>query len=228
MVMTEDIPEELRADTRGMLRVHAMFRREFPLLPALIVGVSPGDRKRTNVVADHIRFMCTILHAHHTVEDEFLWPNLKSRGGDEEVGVSLLMETQHSRMAKIIDQLNEQLHTWRHSAGTQDGQALLQATERLISSLLDHMSVEESRALPAVEKHVTAEEWQRMAEVGRTHVPPEDFALVIGMITYAGLKSAVQTPLSDFERQSLDAFASYAGRVHGSDSDGIKRWPAPL
>lgn len=222
--MTDDIPEELRADTRGMLKVHAMFRREFGLLPALISGVSPGDQERTTLVADHIEFMCSILHAHHTLEDEFLWPRLRDRGADEGVAISLVMETQHSDMAQIIDQLNEQLPRWRHSAGTQHGQALRQAAERLFPALLSHMSVEESRALPMVEKHVTAAEWQRMAEVGRSHVPPEDFPLVVGMMTYAALESAAQMPLSDFERFSLRAFVFYSERVHGSDSGDIKRW----
>src|SRR6202000_2020677 len=102
-----------RADTSGMRRVHAMFRREFLLLPALIAGVSPGDWERTNVGADHVQLLCTILHAHHTMEDEYLWPRLKSRGAEEEAVTSLRMETQHAAMARIIDQLNEQLPTWR-------------------------------------------------------------------------------------------------------------------
>lgn len=220
MTMTEDTPEGLRADTSGMLRVHAMFRREFGLLPALISGVPPGDRERTAVVADHIEFMCTLLHAHHTLEDEFLWPKLKSRGAEEEVAISLVMETQHSDMAQIIDQLNEQLPEWRRSAGTH---ALLQTAERLLPALLEHISVEESRALPMVEKHVTAAEWQRMAEVGCGHVPPENLPLVVGMMTYAGLESAAQTPLSYFERFALRAFVFYSERVHGPDSHGIKR-----
>src|ERR1700754_1406327 len=217
MAMTEETPkEELRADTRGMLRVHAMFRREFLLFPGLIAGVSPGDRERTDAVADHILFMCNILHAHHTLEDEFLWPKLKSRVPEVEVGIPLLMENQHADMAQIIDLLNEQLHTWRDRAGTRHGQALLQTTERLVPVLLEHMSEEESCALPAVEKHVTAEEWQRMAEAGRAHVSNEEFALVVGMMTYAGLDGAAQIPSSEFERESLRAFISYTERLHGS------------
>jgi hemerythrin-like domain-containing protein len=221
----ERIPEGPLADSRGMLEVHAMFRWEFHLLPALIAGVAPGDQKRTDVVADHVQFMCTILHAHHTLEDEFLWPRLKNRGAEEVVETSLLMESHHSDIARILDQLNNELHAWRNSGGSLRGADLLQTVKQLLPALFDHMSLEESRALPVIEKHITASEWQQMAEAGAGHVSEEERALAVGMITCAKLESSAQTPLSPFEQQSLQVFVPYAERVHGRDSHvGIKLW----
>src|ERR1700710_3114974 len=100
----EKIPEGPYADTRRMLEVHAMFRREFAPVPALIAGVPPDDQERTDVVADHIQFLCTVLHEHHTLEDEFLWPKLKNRGAEEVAAISLLMESQHAGMARVLEQ----------------------------------------------------------------------------------------------------------------------------
>ncbi|HEY3597603.1 MAG TPA: hemerythrin domain-containing protein [Paraburkholderia sp.] len=208
-----------------MLDVHATFRREFLPVPALIAGVPPDDQERTDIVADHIQFLCAILHEHHTVEDEFLWPKLKNRGAEEVVGISLLMEGHHSGMARILDQMNSELRAWRGSAGSQHGPALVQTTNQLLPALLDHMSLEESGALPVIERHVTADEWQQMAEAGRKHFSQEELALAIGMITSTRLESAAQMPLSPFEQQSLQVFLRYAERVHGPDSHiGIKRW----
>jgi hemerythrin-like domain-containing protein len=221
----ERVPEGPHPDTRSMLDVHAMFRQEFLLIPGLIVGVPPGDQQRTEVVADHIQFMCTILHAHHTLEDEFLWPKLKNRGAEEVVELALLMEGHHSEIARIIEQLNNELRAWRGSAGSLHGLAFPQTVEALLTALLDHMSLEESRALPAVQRYVTADEWQRMAEAGTRHVSQEELALAVGMITCAKLKSAAPMPLSPFEQQSLEVFLPYAQRVHGRDGHiGVKLW----
>jgi hemerythrin-like domain-containing protein len=207
-----------------MLEVHAMFRQQFLPVPALIVGVPPNDRERTNLVADHIRFLCAILHEHHTLEDEFLWPRLKNRGAAEAAEVSLLMEDHHSGMARILDQIDNELQAWRGSTGSQHASALAHTAGRLLPALLDHMSLEESRALPVIEKHISADEWARMAEAGREHFSQEDFALAVGMITCAKLESAPETAVSPFEQQALQVYMSYAERVHGPGIHiGIKR-----
>ncbi|CAB3762252.1 hemerythrin domain-containing protein [Paraburkholderia solisilvae] len=221
----EKIPDGPLADSRSMLDVHAMFKAEFLLVPALIAGVPPGDQQRTDVVADHVQFMCAILHAHHTLEDECLWPKLTNRGAEEVVRISHLMEGHHADIARILDQLNNELRAWRGSAGSLHGPALLQTVKQLLPALLEHMSAEESQALPVIEKHVTADEWQQMAEAGTRHVSQEEFVLAVGMITCAKLESSAHMPLSPFEQQSLQVLVPYAERVHGRDNHvGIKHW----
>jgi hemerythrin-like domain-containing protein len=208
-----------------MLEVHAMFRREFLLVPALVAGVAPDDRERTDVVADHVQFMCAVLHEHHSLEDEFLWPKLKNRGAEEVVGISLLMEGHHSDIARILDEMNNELRGWRGSAGSLHGPAVLEKIEQLLPPLLDHMSLEESRALPVIERHVTADEWEGMAAAGIARFSQEDLAVALGMVTSARLESSAEIPLSPFEQESLQVFVRYADRVHGPGSHiGIKRW----
>jgi hemerythrin-like domain-containing protein len=213
----ERIPEGPLADTRKMFEVHAMFRQQFRPVPALIAGVAPNDRERTDVVADHIQFLCAFLHEHHTLEDEFLWPRLKNRGTEEVTEISVLMEDHHASMARILDQVDDELRAWRGSAGAQHGSALAQTIGQLLPALLDHMSLEESRALPVIERHISADEWERMAEAGRGHFSQEDLILAIGMITCAKLESPPEIPLSPFEQQALEAYMPYAERVHGPD-----------
>jgi hemerythrin-like domain-containing protein len=213
----EPIPEGPFADTRKMLEVHAMFRQQFLSVPALIAGVAPNDRDRTNVVADHIKFMCAFLHEHHSLEDEYLWPRLKNRGAEDVAEIALLMEDHHSDMARILDRLDDELRVWRDSTGSQHRSALAQTMEQLLPVLIDHMSLEESRALPVIEKHISAAEWERLAEAGREHFSPDDLMLALGMIVCAKLESAPDTPLIPFEQQGLQVYMSYAERVHGPD-----------
>jgi hemerythrin-like domain-containing protein len=226
----ERIPDGPYADTAKMFEVHAMFKQQFLPVPALIASVAPNDPARMDVVADHIQFLCAFLHEHHSLEDKFLWPRLTNRGAKEVGEISLQMEDQHAGMARILDQLDDDLQAWRSSAGSQHGSALAQTIAELLPALLDHMSLEESRALPVIERHITADEWDRMAEAGREHFSQDDLMLAVGMISRAKLESSPDTPLSPFEEQTLQIYASYAGRVHGPDSDisqisqiGIKR-----
>jgi hemerythrin-like domain-containing protein len=211
----ERIPERPFADTRRMLEVHAMFRQQFLAVPALIAAVAPNDRERTDVMATHIQFLCGFLHEHHTLEDEFLWPTLKTRGAEEAAEISLLMEEHHSGIARLLDRLDNELRAWRGSASSQHAAAVAQTIGQLLPLLLDHMSLEESRALPVIERHIFADEWEQMAEAGRRHFSPDDLALAVGMITCAKLGSAPEAPLSPFEQQALQAYMSYAGQVHG-------------
>ena len=69
------------ADVREMYLAHAMFRREFGLLPALIDGVSAADVARAQVIAQHFELIHTMLHHHHQAEDTYLWPRLLQRAG---------------------------------------------------------------------------------------------------------------------------------------------------
>jgi len=54
------------ADTRDMYTVHAMFRREFALLPGLVRSVPPKDADRAQVVAGHIELVNLMLHRSST------------------------------------------------------------------------------------------------------------------------------------------------------------------
>jgi hypothetical protein len=108
------------ADTRDMYMVHTMLRREFALLPALVRDVTAGDEERTQIVADHIEFLGTILHAHHHSEDVYLWPKLLDRGSEEIVPIVHLMEGQHTSIEKINAEVTAATGSWGGSsaAGT--------------------------------------------------------------------------------------------------------------
>jgi hypothetical protein len=51
------------ADSRDMIVVHDMFRREFNAIPGLVSGVPERDPAKTAIIADHVTFMVSFLHA---------------------------------------------------------------------------------------------------------------------------------------------------------------------
>ena len=86
------------------------------------------------------------------------------------------------------------------------------------------MSVEESWALPLVEKYVTAKEWNAMAEDAAAGLPQEKLPLLVGMLMYEGDPQVIQQTLShipqDFRSVIKDeapkAFKDHSRLIYGT------------
>ncbi len=70
-------------DVRMMLVAHTSFRRELALSPRAIRATAHRDRRRVLTVARHVELFLSLLHHHHTIEDEMLWPRLLDRAPEE-------------------------------------------------------------------------------------------------------------------------------------------------
>jgi iron-sulfur cluster repair protein YtfE (RIC family) len=93
------------ADSRDMIVIHNMFRREFKAIPALVNEVPGGDGAQVAIVAGHVAWMVTFLHAHHEGEDLLVWPKLLERVPHETDPLIYTMETQHAGLAQALDDL---------------------------------------------------------------------------------------------------------------------------
>ena len=205
------------ADTRDMYAVHAVFRREFALLPGLVRAVEPGDADRARIVTDHIKLLIFFLHDHHSSEDAVLWPRLLTRAPREIDPVVRLAEGHHVGIETLSVEVDKLLHTWSGSAASDNAEALAEELEQLVVVLCEHMDLEEKLVLPLVERHIFATEWEKMVEGGVASIPPEVIPVMAGMLMYeAGEESLppeVRAVLADAAPQ---AYAAYAECVHGT------------
>ncbi|WP_372462559.1 hemerythrin domain-containing protein [Streptomyces thermodiastaticus] len=87
-----------RADSREMIAVHDMFRREFSAMPDLAENVTPGDAHHATMVAEHVGFVAGLLHAHHAAEDALLWPILRERAAGDVAPLLGTMQSQHDEI----------------------------------------------------------------------------------------------------------------------------------
>ena len=149
-------------DASEMLTMHAMLRREFALMPGAVGRVAAGDDERTQIVGDHIKNVSTILHHHHVLEDENVWPLLVERCGEAVAPLVELMEDQHQQVATLIQQVDEALTVWRHSPTVTFRNALVEGLDPLITALTQHLDTEEHLIVPLMEQHITATEWNGM------------------------------------------------------------------
>jgi hemerythrin-like domain-containing protein len=205
------------ADTRDMYVVHAAFRREFALLPALVRGVAAGEADRARIVADHIELLVEFLHEHHSGEDAVLWPRLLARAPKEVDPVIHLVESHHENIEALSGQVEVLLKTWGDGAAGADREELATVLERLTVALYEHMGLEEKLILPLAERHIFASEWQQMVAEGAATLPPERVPVLLGMVMYEGgadtLPPDVVAALGEVAPQ---AYAAYAERVHGT------------
>jgi iron-sulfur cluster repair protein YtfE (RIC family) len=205
------------ADTRDMYTVHAMFRREFALLPGLVQGVADRDTGRARVVGDHVRLVNTVLYNHHNSEDAVLWPRIRQRASKDVDPVVQLLEGQHHGLDLLIEELGTRLDSWTGSADRAEGAELAAVLQRLAAGLYEHMGLEEKLALPLVERHIFATEWEAMVAAGAAHVPPEIGPTLVGMLMYEGGIDVVPPEMRDaLADLAPKAYAVYCEHLHGT------------
>jgi hemerythrin-like domain-containing protein len=216
--------EQLHFDGSDMLMMHDMFRREFALMPGLVGGVAAGDHDRAQIIGDHIEGVSTVLHHHHVGEDGNIWPLLLDRCGESVAPLVGLMEDQHQRVATLVGEVDEVLTIWRGSATIESREALVEALNRLIPALKEHLSAEEDRVVPLMEQHITAAEWDETFKKESAHVDPEQLPLVFGMLMYEGDPESIEHTIvtlpaetrTVIKQLAASTFADHSQRVHGS------------
>ncbi|NJP68539.1 hemerythrin domain-containing protein [Streptomyces spiramenti] len=178
--MSNDTNETM-ADSRDMVGAHDAMRREFSALPALIAGVRVRDTHGTGVVARHVLMMVDFLHAHHTSEDDHVWPRLRERCPDDVEPLIETMDQQHAFIDDELTALAAGARRWQESAVAGDRDAAVVVAERLLAPLHEHLALEEERILPLIDRHMTAGEWKATVEASLNKVPFAQRLLMLGM-----------------------------------------------
>jgi hemerythrin-like domain-containing protein len=220
------VSNEQYADVSEMYMAHAMFRREFGLLPALIGGVSAADAARAHVIAQHFELIQTVLHHHHHAEDVYLWPRILNRAGQDAGPVMAAMEKQHEELDEVLTGLAAGLRSWQETVDQTQGAALAETAVRLAQLLSEHLTAEEERALPLIARYVTAAEWGEMAAESAADIAPEQLPLLFGLMTYEGDPEVVKAAIGQMPAEvrpvmaglAAEAFARHAELVHGTSS----------
>jgi Hemerythrin HHE cation binding domain len=222
--MSTTVRNEQPTDTREMLVVHSLFRRELRLASGLVRGVGRGDARRAAVVSAHLQLVEDVLHHHHTSEDDLLWPKLLDRVPEEIAPVVRLMEAQHEQVDGLLARIGELRPRWTLDPAPELGAQLAGLYDELYAGLAEHLDDEESRVLPLVARCITPAEWLELGEAGRTGIPRKDMALVFGMLMYEGDPEVVRIMLAPaplpvrvlVPRLGRRAFRKHAVAVHGT------------
>lgn len=139
--------------------IHRIFRHSFAELSRLVGEVPPEAPDRAGAVADHLAFTLDGLHAHHSTEDELLWPLLHERAPSAAATMTLL-EEQHARLAASIDEVRAAAEAWAREPAAPASTELASSIRALLADLVAHLDEEETEILPLIAQHITPEEWE--------------------------------------------------------------------
>jgi len=209
-------------DTRDMIEVHRVIRREFGLTPAMVRATAAGDLARAMTIAGHIELMSRLLAIHHGEEDRQLWPKLLARVPGQISPVVALMETQHEQIHQATESASALLPQWTRTAAVAARTRLAEALDRLCTVLEEHLTAEEQHILPLAARHLTDEEWERLGADGFAQIPKKQLPLVFGMLAYQGDPEVTGSMLAHAPALARlvmpvlapRAYARYAQRVH--------------
>ncbi|KOV48785.1 hemerythrin domain-containing protein [Streptomyces sp. H021] len=167
--------------TREMAMIHQVFRRESRLLTELVQDAPPGDTARAGILAEHWRLYSIGLHAHHTGEDEMLWPVLLPHL-DLDAEQVLAMEAQHRELDEGIAEVQRHTDRWQARAFREDRDELAEALRRHHRQLCAHLDEEEREVMPLVALHVDEKQWHAVGERGLAETPRNRLLIALGAI----------------------------------------------
>jgi hemerythrin-like domain-containing protein len=124
-----------------------------------VLEVAPGPvGGQREAVGRHVLWMMAFLHAHHTSEDDGLWPLVLSRNpAAAELLASL--EDDHRLVAPAARTVSERAADYRDSTDDASRERLDDALAQLATVLEPHLEREVVEAMPVVERSITQAEW---------------------------------------------------------------------
>ena len=170
-----------QTNTSDMRAVHGAFRATLPGASALVAAAEPGDLDRAAVVANFYDNVLDFLDAHHTGEDELVWPKLLERCPDEAERVSTIAG-QHQAVVELVGLARRQLTEWAATGDADTGSQAAATLSALDVALIPHMNQEEETILPLAAVHITPEEWAELPAHGFAHFHGDKPWVVLGLI----------------------------------------------
>jgi hemerythrin-like domain-containing protein len=151
------------ADTRMMGIVHSALQRDLLRAREVLAVHPPPEGGQRRALGGHVTWLMKFLHAHHSAEDEGLWPAVRRRNpGAGDLLDSL--EADHARIAPAADALTEAARAYSVTTTDESRAGLVEAIDRLVDVLLPHLDREVAEAMPVVAASLTAREWDEIEQ----------------------------------------------------------------
>jgi hypothetical protein len=147
-----------KPDTRDVVVVHRVFRREFRRAADLVLQAPAGNLRRAAVIAGHLDLVIGALHDHHQAQDEQLWPILLERA-TMRADLVHRMEFQHEVIARHLIKVQQLLNMWRRTAAASVAGELSSALRSMGKVVAEHLDDEEHDILPLVRDCLSQSEW---------------------------------------------------------------------
>lgn len=165
----------------AMRRIHRVFLWAYDEAPGLVRSAADGDTTRAAYVGDVLGTFDRLLHVHHEGEDELMYPKLAERAPACALHVGQML-AQHREVAALVAEITPVRERWMLTADPAAGAELAGRYEHLSQVLQTHLRREVTEVTPAVEKVLTAEEFDALASHGVDAFETKVVLAYLGMI----------------------------------------------
>ena len=154
---------EAPADTRMMDIVHSALKRDLIRAREVLAAAPPPRGRQRLALGRHVVWMIDFLHAHHTGEDEGLWPLVRARNPS---AAALLdsMEADHARIDPAAQAVARAAHDYLAVDSDPARLALVEALDELLEVLVPHLDREVAEVMPVVGASITEREWDAVEQ----------------------------------------------------------------
>jgi hypothetical protein len=107
-----------------------------------------------------------MLHAHHTIEDDLLWPVMRDElsGRPDDLALLDQMAKEHAEIQPLLEAVDRALA---------QGKPASPAQANLETHLLEHLAHEEHDALPLIDQTLTEEQWMTFGQATAQRMGPD-------------------------------------------------------
>jgi hemerythrin-like domain-containing protein len=210
-------------DVRDMYSVHEGFRRGLRDAPGQLASVRAGDTERALRLADYLGELLWLLHAHHSSEDELLYPLLCERAPEHQELFSR-MDAQHVAVTSSLEAAQHAAKRFGESGSVADGRALAEACASLLETLDVHLHEEEDEVLPIAARFVSPAEWGALPAHALSQYPGTRVWLPFGLAIeampadlLAAMSAELPPPVSEmWFGAGSDAFVAEMAAIRGT------------
>jgi len=167
----------LASDPWEMALIHRLIRRGFERAKELVSA--SGSTGRASAVADYVEFHLDGLQAHHSTEDEFIWPALHERASLSDALIRR-MEDQHVGVHDAIEATRRELHAWVATPTETGSRSLAMALDTVVNRLTEHLAEEERDVVPLIAMHITQAEWDHAGKAAFSKFTPTQRFIAMG------------------------------------------------
>src|SRR5215204_4776216 len=198
MNATEHTEAAAAADTRMMGVVHRALLRDLGRADRALAGPDELPERQRRALAAHVSWMMGFLRAHHTSEDDGLYPAVLARRPDA-ADLLARMDDDHRALEPAITAVETAADTYGDDGSNAARAELLASLRRLHDPLAAHLRREEDEAMPIVSACLSDAEWRGIEKehnvAGKSlvqlgleghwlidGVPAEDREVVLGVV----------------------------------------------
>lgn len=164
-----------------MALIHRIFRRNFAEMAELVLTIPTTDHVRVRAAAAHLDFLLDGLHAHHTTEDDLVWPVLHERARPSAAHVDR-MEVQHHGIHDGVEEVRRLEAAWIDRPAGESAAALSTAITDMLRQLEEHLDEEERDVVPLIAEHFSEEEWADLGEKAFDKFTPAQRFIALGQM----------------------------------------------